>query len=159
MASFESFFLFGIKPFSVESSFLLWTLLLPRAFFVSESFFLSLIFFCSSKITTEKPKVVTSDFEVIYQGTKGDVAWVFFNTNYSDKLETFKLVLEDGQWKEDRIKLKGRRGLFAANSFIWLVECKLSIYFRLSIFNFSYYSFSISQVKKFGGLVNMFKFD
>lgn len=53
-----------------------------------------------------EPTAATSDFKVIQQETKDDVAWVKFKTNYSDKPETFKLVMEGGQWKVDRIKLR-----------------------------------------------------
>ncbi len=56
-----------------------------------------------------EPTAATSDFEVIQQETKYDVAWVKFKTNYSDKPETFKLVLEDGRWKVDRIQLREER--------------------------------------------------
>lgn len=50
-----------------------------------------------------EPTAATSDFEVSQRETKGDVAWVKFKTNYSDKPETFKLVLKDGRWKVDYV--------------------------------------------------------
>lgn len=56
-----------------------------------------------------EPTAANSDFKVIQQDTKDDVAWVKFKTNYSDKPETFKLVFEDGRWKVDRIQLREKR--------------------------------------------------
>ncbi len=56
-----------------------------------------------------EPTAATSDFDVIQQETKDDVAWVQFQTNYSNKPETFKLVMEDGRWRVDRIKLREER--------------------------------------------------
>jgi len=40
-----------------------------------------------------------SNFTVIQETVNGDTAWVKFTTSYEDKPETFKLILDDGQWK------------------------------------------------------------
>lgn len=39
-----------------------------------------------------------SEFAVIQESVVGDVAWVKFTTSYEEKPETFKLVMQDGQW-------------------------------------------------------------
>ena len=51
----------------------------------------------------------TSNFTVIKETNNGRTAWVKFSTAYEDKPETFKLILEDGQWKvtEKGLKEKG----------------------------------------------------
>lgn len=47
-----------------------------------------------------------SNFKVLQKKADGDFAWVKLTTSYDEKPETFKLIMEDGQWK---VALKGLR--------------------------------------------------
>lgn len=52
-----------------------------------------------------------SNFSVLQEEQKGEIAWVKFTTSYEEKPETFKLVKEDGKWKVTETGL-GERGPF-----------------------------------------------
>lgn len=39
-----------------------------------------------------------SDFMVLQESVDENIAWVQFTTSYEEKPETFKLLIQDGQW-------------------------------------------------------------